>query len=246
MFAKNHALLAILLSLLGGAAIAGPDIDVVYGDDIAHRGELAGELATRWSQSARSSELGGRSIWQAQGELAYGVSDFFNVGIKLPATRSDGRWRGNSAYLEAKYVALHADQGFYWGAEVEAGTVKPQGEERSFALEIFPILGYRAGRYHLTANPSLEFSSEGEDRGWEFSPKLKLAYQLSKGSAVGLEYHVDAGKLTNLAPRAKRTETAYLTFESQFAGQKVSLALGHGTTNKSDRWAIRIGVEFDD
>src|SRR5450830_180944 len=96
MFAKNHALLAILLSLLGGAAIAGPDIDVVYGDDIAHRGELAGELATRWSQSARSSELGGRSIWQAQGELAYGVSDFFNVGIKLPATRSDGRWRGNS------------------------------------------------------------------------------------------------------------------------------------------------------
>ena len=246
MFAKHHILFTVLLSGLGGTAIAGPDIDVVCGDDIARRGELAGELATRWSQSDRSSDLGGRSVWQAQGELAYGVSDIFNLGIKFPATRSDSHWRGNSAYLEAKYVVAHADNGFYWGAEVEAGSVKPQGGERSAVLEVFPILGYRAGRYHLTANPSLEFSSEGEDRGWEFSPKLKLAYELGKGSHVGLEYHVDAGKFTNLAPRARRMETAYLTFDSRFAGQKINLAMGHGTTNKSDRWIVRIGVEFDD
>lgn len=121
-----------------------------------------------------------------------------------------------------------------------------KGEERSAVLEVFPIFGYRTGRYHLTANPSLEFSSEGEDRGWEFSPKLKLAYELAKGSHGGLEYHVDAGKLTNLAPRARRTETAYMTFDSRFAGQKFNLAMGRGTTNKSDRWVVRIGVEFDD
>lgn len=246
MSSKHHAVLAVLLAILSDTALAGPDIDVVYGDDIAKRGELAGEVATRWSQSARSSDLAGRSVWQIQGELAYGMSDQFNLGIKLPAARTDGHWRGNSAYLEVKYVAPHADQGFYWGAEIEAGSVKPQGEERSAVLEAFPILGYRAGRYHLTANPGLEYTSEGEDKGWEFAPNVKLAYELGKGHAVGLEYHVDAGKFGSFTPRSKRSETAYLTLDSHLADQKVSVALGHGTTSRSDRWAIRLGVEFDD
>jgi hypothetical protein len=240
------AVLATALCSLSAPAHAGPDIDVVYGDDIARRGELAGELASRWSQSARSGDLAGRSVWQAQGELSYGLSDQFNLGIKLPATRIDGSWRGNGGYVEAKYVAPHADQGFYWGAEIEAGSIRPYGEERSAVLEAFPILGYRAGRYHLTANPGLEYSAEGEDKGWEFSPKVKLAYQLGNRHAVGLEYHLDAGKFGNFTPRPRRSETAYLTLDSQVAGQKVSLALGHGTTRKSDRWAIRLGIEFDD
>ncbi len=72
MFAKHHALVTVLLSGLATTALASPDIDVVYGDDIAHRGELAGELAARWSQSARSSDLGARSIWQTQGEWRTG------------------------------------------------------------------------------------------------------------------------------------------------------------------------------
>lgn len=87
MFAQPHASVAVLLSFLAGGALAGPDIDVVYGDDIARRGKLAGEPAARRSQSARLDELNGRSVWRAQGESAYGVSDQFNLGIKLPATR---------------------------------------------------------------------------------------------------------------------------------------------------------------
>lgn len=243
---SKHHILAILLATTSVTALAGPDIDVVYGDDIAKRGELAGEVAARWSQSARASDLAGRSVWQAQGELAYGVSDQFNLGIKLPATRSDGHWRGNSAFLEAKYVAPHADQGFYWGAEIEAGSVKPRGEERSAVLEAFPILGYRTGSYHLTANPGLEYSSEGEEKGWEFAPKVKLTYELGNGHTIGLEYHVDAGKFSSFTPRAKRSATAYLTLDSHIAGQNVSVALGRGTTAKSDHWAIRLGIEFDD
>jgi hypothetical protein len=236
---------AVLLGAIALPALAVPDLDVVYGDDIARRGELAAELAARWSQTSRASDFGGRTLWQAVGELAYGVSDNFNVGIKLPVTRVDGGWHGHGAYAELKYLAAREASGFYWGAELEAGSIKPIGEERAFVLEAFPILGYRAGRLHLIGNPGVEYSSEGEDRGWSFAPKAKLSYRLNDRHALGLEYHVDAGKLGRLAARGKRSEMAYLTWDGRIRSQQFNVALGHGA-HASDRWAMRIGVGLDD
>lgn len=234
-----------LCAALAGPALAATDIDLVYGDDIARRGELAADLAARWSQRSRSAELGGRTVWQGVGELAYGLSDSWNVGIKLPVARIDGAWRAHDAYLETKYIAPHGADGVYWGAEVEAGSVKPAGERRRFSLEAFAILGYRLRRLHLIANPGLEYSAEGEDKGWSFAPKAKIGYRLNGLHAVGLEYHVDAGKLNDLARRGRRRETAYLTWDAKLGGKQFSLALGHGTTHRADRWALRVAVELD-
>lgn len=237
---------AIVLGATTLSAVAGPDIDMVFGDDLPGRGELATEFSARWSQSARDSDFAGRALWQAVGELGIGLTDQFAIGIKLPVTRVDGAWHGNGAYVEMKYLAPHAANGVYWGAEVEAGQIKPVGEERSFALEAMPILGYRGDRWLLTANPGLEYSAEGEDKGWSFAPKAKAAYRLNDLQAVGLEYHVDAGRLSDLAPRSKRREMAYLTWDGKVGGQQLSVALGHGATHASDRWAVRIGIELDD
>jgi hypothetical protein len=228
--------LTVLISAAALPALAG-DIDLVYGDDIARRGELATELAARWSQTGRESDLAGRILWQAVGELAYGVSDHVSVGIKLPVSRFDGSWRADGAYAEVKYLAPRRTDGLYWGAEIEAGSIKEIGEERAFVVEAFPILGYRTGRFHLAANPGIDYSSEGEEKGWAFSPKVKIAYQLNDLHALGLEYHVDG---------AQHRRTAYLTWDANIAGQRLSVALGHGTTRASDRWALRIGIELDD
>lgn len=236
----------LLLGSYALPALAGPDIDVVYGDEIARRGEVAVEAAARWSQSARSGDLQGRPVWQGVGEIAYGLSDQWNIGLKVPVTRANGSWQGNGAYGEIKYVAPHGAQGFYWGAELEAGSIKAQGEERAFALEAFPILAYRSEHWHVIANPGVEYSAEGEDKGWAFAPKAKLSYRLNELHAIGLEYHIDAGKFGQFTSRSKRSEIAYLTWDAKIAGQQLSIALGHGTTHSSDRWALRIGVEFDD
>jgi hypothetical protein len=57
---------------------------------------------------------------------------------------------------------------------------------------------------------------------------------------------MQAGQCGDFAPRSKRSETAYLTWDANIAGQQLSVALGHGATHASDRWALRIGVELDD
>lgn len=101
-----------LLGTLALPALADSDIDVVYGDDLARRGELATELAARWSRTARQSDFAGRTLWQAVGELAYGVGDNLNIGIKVPVSRVDGNWHGHGAYAELKYLAPRRAQGF--------------------------------------------------------------------------------------------------------------------------------------
>jgi hypothetical protein len=232
---------AVLLGAIALPAFADTDIDVVYGDEIAKRGEVAAELAARWSQTARESEFAGRNRWQAVGELAYGFTDNVSLGVKLPVSRVDGKWYGHGAYAEATYVAPHRADGFYWGFEVEAGSIKEIRQDRAFVLEVFPIMGYRAGRFHLSANPSVEYVSKGVEQGWEFAPKAKLSYSLNDAHALGLEYHAGGDR---------RGDTAYLTWDAKIHGQRMSLALGHGTghgsTHGADRWAIRIGIELDD
>jgi hypothetical protein len=235
-----------LLCMLSLPALAASDIDVIYGDEIAHKGEWSSELAARWSQPARVGTLPAHTLWQAVGEVAYGVNDQLSIGVKLPLIRSDGHWRGEGAYAEIKYLSPHGADGFYWGAEIELGSVKVPGEERAAVAEAFPIFGYRAGRWHLIGNPGLEYSAEGEDRGWAFAPKAKLSYQLNERHALGIEYHVDAGKFGDFAPRSKRSEMAYLTWDAQVDHHPLSVALGHGATHSSDRWALRIGIELDD
>lgn len=238
--------LAILFTVISLPAMAGPDIDVVYGDDIARRGEVAAEMAVRWSQSAKSGAFAGRSMWQGVGELSYGLSDNMNVGFKLPLTRVDGTTYAHGALAEVKYVAPHASSGFYWGGEIEAGSIKAIGEERAFSVEAFPVLGYRTGRFHFVGNPGVEYSSEGDDKGWEFTPKAKASYSINDRHAVGVEYHIDAGKFGSFGARGKRSEVAYLTWDTKIASRQLSVALGHGTTHASDRWAFRIGIELDD
>jgi hypothetical protein len=35
-------------------------------------------------------------------------------------------------------------------------------------------------------------------------------------------------------------------WDAKISGQQLSVALGHGTTHASDRWALRVGIELDD
>jgi hypothetical protein len=69
---------------------------------------------------------------------------------------------------------------------------------------------------------------------------------VNESHAVGVEYHLDAGKFGDFALRTKRSEIAYLTWDTKLAGKQFSVALGHGATNSSDRWAARVGIELDD
>ncbi|MES2126291.1 MAG: hypothetical protein V4463_03390 [Pseudomonadota bacterium] len=225
-------------------AMAANDETIVYGDDMSKAGETGFEMYSKWSRSA--PEQGRRQLFHAIGEMSYGLTDQWNLGLKLPVTREAGQWHADGAYLELKYLAPHAAQGWYWGAEIEGGSVGARGEERAAVLEVVPLVGWHNGAWHALANPGFEYTNEGSERGLSFSPRFKVSYQVDHANAFGMEYHVDAGLLKAITPRHERNEVAFLTWEAKFGEQAFSVALGHGATSASERWALRLTFALDD
>lgn len=235
----------LALAFFVGTARAGTDEAIVYGDELNHRGEIGTEFYASLSQYPARDGLPKQRVFHALGELPYGLNDQWSVAARFPVTHVAGAWHADGAYAEIKYVAPHeAANGFYWGLELEAGRISAPGEERSLVAELAPIVGMRAGRWHLIANPGLEYASE--EHGWSFQPRVKASYAVGPAQAIALEYYVDAGHLQEMSPRRLRNEVAFLVWDTVVAKHKVSAGIGHGTTPVSQRWQFKLAVELED
>jgi hypothetical protein len=245
---RQLLLLSAAVVLNSSTAFADSTEIQIYRDDLTDKGESNFDFASNFSKTSSHSELQGRSVFQAVGEYSYGFAHQWEAGVKIPLFHVDGNWYGNGLIGELKYVAPHDDQGFYWGAEIEAGYTSPFHEKRQWALEVVPILGYRADRWQFIANPGLSITSAGDERGVvTFEPGGKISYELMEKSAVALEYFVDAGSLNSILPRNKRSEMAFLALDTTIGKSVVNIGLGHGLTTVSPRWVAKfvIDIEFD-
>ena len=250
LFGRTTLLLAIFLNGLcySSASYADPTELEVYTDELTDKGEFNMDMAGNTSQSARKSEQHGRAVSQAVGEFSYGVTEQLSTSVKLPVSFYGGTWYGNGALAEVKYIASHETNGFYWGAEVEAGYLSPLLEARQWELELTPILGYRNNDWHVVINPGVSLTSRGDEHGeFNFEPSAKLAYRLDKNDALGMEYFVQAGAVDSLLPRNRRNEIAFLAWDTKIAKSTINLGLGHGTTDASPRWVgkLIVDLEFD-
>lgn len=220
----------------------------VYRTELPDAGESNFDFASSLSKTPNQGDSNGRSMFQAIGEYSYGIADRWAAGFRLPVYQTGGTWRGYGLLGEVKYVAPHVEQGFYWGAEIEAGYVSPPGEARQWLLEVMPIAGYRLERWEFTVNPGVVVASAGDGRGVvTFEPNGKISRQVAPQSAIGLEYFVDAGPLRAILPRAARSEVAYLALDTKLGKCGVNIGLGRGMTDASPRWTAKLvaDLEFD-
>jgi hypothetical protein len=248
---KNKWLLVLLLAGIATTcppAWADSDELEVYRTEIADEGETNFDFASNVAKTADQSEAKGRSIFQVVGEYSYGLTDQWEVGIKLPLSYVDGIWYGNGLLGEFKYVAPHAKEGLYWGAEVEVGYASPLEEKRQWTLEAVPILGYRTNKWDITINPGLSIASAGDQRGIvNFEPSGKIAYQVIQKTAIGVEYFSEAGPLRSILPGGERNDVAFLALDTKIGKSTINIGLGHGVNDISPKFVAKliVDLEFD-
>lgn len=177
----SPATLALALLACGaGQAQAGSNELQVYRDDMPDKGEYNLEFSTGLLKHAASSELKGVRQLSALAELSYGYSDEWEAGVKLPVYQIHQQWHASGLTAEVRYIATHQQQGWYWGAELELGYQSPYHEQRQWLLELTPIIGYRLGNWHFTANPGMALASRGDEQGeLMFEPSAKLNWRIS-------------------------------------------------------------------
>jgi hypothetical protein len=177
-------------------------------------------------------------------EFAYGVTDWWEVGIYLPFAIQDQQFLSDSFKLRTLFVSPNAEQrNFFYGVNFELGNSTPKFSQTRFGLEIRPIIGVRYVEWEFIVNPIVDigFGKYGEVN---FAPAARVARKLGPDLFVGLEYYADLGKIGSFSPLAEQQHTLFAVTDFKLGEFDVNFGLGYGLTSSSDRFVVKTIVGY--
>jgi hypothetical protein len=121
-------------------------------------------------------------------EFAYGLTDWWEVGLYLPFSIKDQKFYSDAFKLRTLFVSPHAaDRNFFYGVNFEFSNETPPFAQTRFAMEIRPIIGLRDGTYEFIVNPIVDigFGKYGEA---DFTPAARAARKFGPDLYAGFEY----------------------------------------------------------
>ena len=177
-------------------------------------------------------------------EFAYGVTDWWEVGLYLPFAIKDQQFLSDAFKLRTLFVSPGAEQrNFFYGVNFEFSNTTPKFSQSRFGLEIRPIIGVRNADWEFIVNPIVDvsFGKYGEA---DFTPAARVARKLAPDTFVGLEYYSDFGKIGNFSGLADQQHTLFAVTDFKLGVFDVDFGVGYGLTPASDRWVVKTIVGY--
>jgi hypothetical protein len=177
-------------------------------------------------------------------EFAYGVTDWWEVGLYLPFAIKDQQFLSDSFKLRTLFVSPNAEQrNFFYGVNFEFSNTTPKFSQSRFGMEIRPIIGIRDADWEFIVNPivDISFGRYGEA---DFTPAARVARKLGPDLFVGLEYYADFGEIGNFAKFADQQHTLFAVTDFKLGVFDVNFGIGYGLTPASDRWVVKTIVGY--
>jgi len=177
-------------------------------------------------------------------EFAYGVTDWWEVGLYLPFAIKDQQFLSDAFKLRTLFVLPNAEQrNFFYGVNFEFSNTMPKFSQSRFGLEIRPIIGVRNADWEFIVNPIVDvsFGKYGEA---DFTPAARVARKLAPDTFVGLEYYADFGEIGNFSKLADQQHTLFAVTDFKAGVFDVDFGVGYGLTPGSDRWVVKTIVGY--
>jgi hypothetical protein len=224
----------------------------VYNAEIAEVGQWTIQQHLNYTlQGRREPDFPGglianRSL-QGTPELAYGITDWWELGFYAPfAVDSEGRFLSNAGKIRNLFVVPDAaKRDFFYGVNFELSYETPPFAQTRYALEIRPIIGVRNKDWEFIVNPivDLSFGAAGEA---DFAPCLRLARNLGEDRFIGVEYYADFGQIGDFLPLQEQSHQVFGVLDFKIEKFDIELGVGYGLTSGSDRLVAKaiIGYAF--
>lgn len=177
-------------------------------------------------------------------EFAYGVTDWWEVGLYLPFAIQDRQFLSDSFKLRTLFVSPNAaERNFFYGVNFEFSNTTPKFSQTRFGLEIRPIVGIRNADYEFIVNPIVDigFGKYGEA---DFAPAARVARKLGPDLFVGLEYYANFGKIGNFAKLDDQQHALFAVTDFKLGVFDVNFGVGYGLTRASDRFVLKTIVGY--
>lgn len=177
-------------------------------------------------------------------EFAYGVTDWWEVGLYLPFAVQDRQFLSDSAKLRTLFVSPNADQReFFYGINFEISNSTPKFSQTRFGLEIRPILGIRKYDWELIVNPIVDIGFGQYGRA-DFAPAVRVARKIDPDLYLGLEYYADFGEIGRFGNLASQSHTLFAVSDFKLGIFNVNLGVGYGLAPASDRFVVKTIVGY--
>ena len=179
-------------------------------------------------------------------EFAYGVTDWWEVGLYLPFSIQDERFYSDAFKLRTLFVSSHAEQrNFFYGVNFEFSNETPPFSQSRFSMEIRPIIGVRNSDYEFIVNPIVDIHF-GKFAEQHFTPAARIARKFGDDLFAGFEYYSDLGQIGSFDKLSDQQHTLFAVTDFKAGVFDVNFGVGYGLTPASDRLVVKtiIGYAF--
>lgn len=204
---QNPSLLplaAVTVILVASFAYAQDSFEIeVYGSETLQQGETAVELHSNFNAEAEDNPTPG--VYPSQHslnesvEIAHGFTDWLQGSFYVLTsinTAYGWQWAGDRVRPQVRIPeAWHWPVGLSLSAEV--GYQRPRFSPDIWTLELLPIVDKKIARWYFAFNPTFDRSLHGPSmgKGFEFSPNVKVGYDIFRRATAGLEYYGSYGAI---------------------------------------------------
>lgn len=179
-------------------------------------------------------------------EFAYGMTDWWELGLYLPFAVQDGAYLADGLKLRTLFVSPNADKrNIFYGINFELSNSSPKFSQTRYGLEIRPILGFRHDGYEFIVNPIVDIGL-GRNGEADFAPAVRWAKKISDDVALGFEYYADLGEIGHFSALRDQQHTLFAVTDFKLGDFSVNFGLGYGLTPASDKFVVKtiIGYTF--
>ncbi len=250
-------LLGLLVLLACPVASAQDNYEIqVYPSETVRAGHTMIELHSNFTISGSKTTQNGvaptEHAWHETIEITRGFTSWFETGFYIfTSARPGGGWEWVGDHIRPR---VRVPESWHWPVGVslstEIGYQRRKFAEDTWSWEIRPIIDKELGRWYWSFNPTFDRALHGPnaDRGFEFSPNLKVSYAATRRIAIGFEYYGALGPVTGFDPVAEQEHQLFPTLDVDFGPQwEFNLGLGIGMTRSTDHLIAKmiLGYRFN-
>lgn len=180
-------------------------------------------------------------------EWAYGFNDWLELGLYLPLysiDKNEGLTYDGFKLRTLFAVPRAEDRKFFYGVGFELSFNDKQWDTSFVTSEIRPIIGWHFDKVDLIFNPDLDTAYDGISH-LEFTPSMRLAYNVSPEWAVAMEEYSDFGPLRDFYSPDEQSHELFAVADYGGGPVEVETGVGFGMTDASDDVTLKLILSRD-
>ncbi|MDE3165835.1 MAG: hypothetical protein KGN36_08525 [Acidobacteriota bacterium] len=245
---------ALLLCGLAAARAQGNYEVQVYGSDLVPKGATMVEIHSNYTASGSPGGDGVLPTNHAEHEtleITRGLSQWFECGLyQFTSIQPDGSWQWVGTHIRPRVAipeSYHLPVGL--SLSLEVGYQRPNFSPDTWTMELRPIVDKKLGKLYMAFNPTFDrsFHGPGAASGFNFSPNIKVSYDVLKRAAFGVEYYGSYGTWYDWDP-IRDTQQQFIPAIDLDLGKRweFNFGVGVGVTQATDHLLIKaiLGYRF--